>query len=87
MLKALGIATSKHDLLVKIQHSLYNFGRWVHLPFHTFFVYLLIFQRVHAGVPSTYKKNGPVLSEAAFMAAMKDYKDDDETEYEGKDVD
>jgi hypothetical protein len=45
------------------------------------------FIRVHAGVPSTITQNGPMLSEAAFVAAMKDYEDDDETEEDGEGID
>ena len=85
-LKAFGIATSKHDLLGKLQRSLFNFGRYV--------LYLFLFQftkwgfyRVHAGVPSTLTKNGPMLSEAAFADALKEYEDDDETEEDGEEVD
>ena len=32
-------------------------------------------------------QNGPMLSEAAFMAAMKEYEDDSETEEDGEDID
>ena len=46
-----------------------------------------VFNRVHAGVPSTISQNGPMLSEAAFVAAMKDYEEDDETEEDGEGVD
>jgi hypothetical protein len=45
-----------------------------------------MFYRVHAGVPSTLTKNGPMLSEAAFTAAMKEYEDDDETEEDGEEI-
>jgi hypothetical protein len=32
-------------------------------------------------------KNGPMLSDAAFTAALKDYENDEETEEDGEDVD
>ena len=32
-------------------------------------------------------QNGPMLFEAAFMAAMKEYEDDSETEEDGEDID
>ncbi|KIM38489.1 hypothetical protein M413DRAFT_12710 [Hebeloma cylindrosporum] len=68
-LKAFGVATSKHDLLGKLQRTLFNFGR------------------IHAGVPSTMSQNGPMLSDSAFAAALREYEDDTETEEDGKDVD
>ena len=32
-------------------------------------------------------KNGPMLSEAVFADALKEYEDDDETEEDGEEVD
>jgi hypothetical protein len=32
-------------------------------------------------------RNGPMLSEAEFTAAMKDYENDSETEEDGEDID
>ncbi|KAF8963216.1 hypothetical protein BDZ97DRAFT_1758714 [Flammula alnicola] len=68
-LKAFGIATSKHDLLGKLQRSLFNFGR------------------IHAGVSSTTSQNGPMLSDSAFTAALREYEEDTETEEDGEDLD
>ena len=41
----------------------------------------------HAGVPSTVTQNGPMLTEAAFTATMKQYKEDSETEEDGEEID
>ncbi|THH07052.1 hypothetical protein EW146_g9434 [Bondarzewia mesenterica] len=42
---------------------------------------------IHAGVSSTISKDGPMLSESAFAAALKEYEEDSETEEEGDDLD
>ena len=86
-LNAFGIATSKHDLLGKLQHSLFNFGRCIFLLLvislwiHSFFL------RVHAGVLSTVSQNETMLCQEDFLAAMKDYENDSETEEEGEEID
>ena len=87
-LKAFGVATSKYDLLGKLQRSLFNFGRYV------LFVYLFQFSnwsflRVHAGVPCslTLTKNGPMLSQTAFEEALFEYEHDEETEEDGEELD
>ena len=86
-LNAFGIATSKHDLLGKLQHSLFNFGRCVFL----LLVIPLWIQscswRVHAGVPSTISQTETMLCQDDFIAAMKDYENDSETEEDGEDID
>ena len=84
-LKVFGIATSKHDLLGKLQRTLFNFRRYslshVSMPDTNYF------GRIHAGVPSTMSQNGPMLSDSAFAAALQEYEDDTETEEDGEDVD
>jgi hypothetical protein len=74
MLKAFGIATSKHDLLGKLQRTLFNFRRY--LLSHLLTPDTNLFGRIHAGVPSTMSQNGPMLSDSAFTAALKEYEDD-----------
>jgi hypothetical protein len=59
------------------------FYGFLYIPVQLF----MLFKRVHAGVPSTVTQNGPMLSEAAFVAAMKDYEEDDETEEDGEQID
>ncbi|KAF8969551.1 hypothetical protein BDZ97DRAFT_1915106 [Flammula alnicola] len=44
-------------------------------------------QRIHAGVSSAISKDGPMLSELAFAAALKEYEEDAETEDEDEDLD
>ena len=86
MLKAFGIVTSKHDLLGKLQKTLFNFRRYPRCHFLT--QYTNSFCRIHAGVSSTMSQNcGLMLPESAFAAALKEYEDDSETEEDGEDID
>ena len=45
------------------------------------------FLRVHAGVPSTVSQNETMLCQEDFLAAMKDYENDSETEEDGEEID
>ena len=86
MLNVFGIATSKHDLLGKLQHSLFNFGRCV-LLLLVISLWIHFFLRVHTGVPSTVSQNETMLCQEDFLAAMKDYENDSETEEDGEEID
>ena len=47
----------------------------------------IFFLRVHAGVPSTVSQNETMLCQEDFLAAMKDYENDSETEEDGEEID
>ena len=49
--------------------------------------FILFFSRVHAGVPSTVSQNETMLCQEDFLAAMKDYENDSETEEDGEEID
>ena len=50
-------------------------------------VSFFFFSRVHAGVPSTVSQNETMLCQEDFLAAMKDYENDSETEEDGEEID
>ena len=50
-------------------------------------LWIHFFLRVHAGVPSTVSQNETMLCQEDFLAAMKDYENDSETEEDGEEID
>ena len=62
-------------------------GKFNFFFFFSFLFTICYFYRIHAGVPSTISKTGAMLTEDAFVAALKEYEDDDNTEEDGEDLD
>jgi hypothetical protein len=79
---------TKEEILSNILLKLYNRGRYYLLICRlNFLVIKSLFSRFHAGAQPLSTATKPTISDSAFIAALKEYEEEDKTESDGENGD